>query len=77
MWKASNKMELQHLIYPRTLNIVRRCEVTQYAAEQSKDTPEAKTETKWSCESADITYRICSRNLRTFFPILAAENRGV
>ena len=70
-------MEVQFVFYPRPLNIGRRFEVTQYAAEQSKDTPEAKTETKWSFESADITYRICSRNLRTFFPILATENRGV
>jgi hypothetical protein len=37
-------MEVQHLFYPRTLKGDRRLDVTERAAEQSKDGPKAKTE---------------------------------
>jgi hypothetical protein len=39
-------MEVQHLFYPRTLKGVRRLGVTEHAAEQRKDGPRAKKETK-------------------------------
>jgi hypothetical protein len=39
-------MEVQHLFYPRTLKGDRRVDVTERAAEQSKDGPEGKAETK-------------------------------
>jgi hypothetical protein len=39
-------LEVQHLFYPRTLKGDRRVDVTQLAAEQSKDVPKAKRETK-------------------------------
>jgi hypothetical protein len=39
-------MEVQHLFYPRTLKGDRRLDVTERAAEQSKDGPEAKRDTK-------------------------------
>jgi len=39
-------MEVQHLIYPRAVKGDRRLDVTQYAVEESKDAPKAKTETK-------------------------------
>jgi hypothetical protein len=40
-------MEVQHLFYRRTLQGDRRLDVTQHAAEQSKDVTKGKTETKW------------------------------
>jgi len=39
-------MEVQHLFYPRTLKGDWRLDVTEHAAELSKDGPKAKTETK-------------------------------
>jgi len=42
-WKASIMMEVQHLY---TLKDDRRLDVTEHAAELSKDGPKAKTETK-------------------------------
>jgi len=44
--KVSIKMTVQHLFYPRTLKGGRRLDVTERAAEQSKDVPKAKKETK-------------------------------
>jgi hypothetical protein len=35
-------LEVQHLFYPRTLKGDRRFDVTQLAAEPSKDAPKAK-----------------------------------
>ena len=37
-------MEVQHSFYPPTLKCVRRFDVTEHAAEQSKDVTKAKTE---------------------------------
>jgi hypothetical protein len=39
-------MEVQHLFYPRKLKGDRRSDVTEHAAEQSKDVPEREAETK-------------------------------
>jgi hypothetical protein len=39
-------MEVQHLYNPRTLKGDRRLDVTEHAAEQSKDVSKTKTETK-------------------------------
>jgi hypothetical protein len=44
--KASITLGGQHLFYPRPLKGDRRLDVTQQAAEQSKDVPKAKTKTK-------------------------------
>jgi len=53
---ASTELELQHLIYSRTLKGDRRVDVTEHAAERSKDGTKAKIETKWKCEGADTLY---------------------
>jgi hypothetical protein len=39
-------VEVQHLFYPRKLKGDRRLDVTEHVAEQSKDVPERKAETK-------------------------------
>jgi len=39
-------LEVQHIFYPRTLKGVRWVDVTEHAAEQNKDGPKSKTETK-------------------------------
>jgi len=39
-------MEVQHLIYPRTLKGVQRIDVTEHVAEQSNDGTKVKAETK-------------------------------
>ena len=44
--KSSGKISMQLLFYPRTLKGGRRLDVTEHAAEQSKDGPKAKTDTK-------------------------------
>jgi len=51
-------MEVQHLFYPRTLKGDRRLDVTEHAAEQSKDGSKAKTETKLRYEMTDTIYFI-------------------
>jgi len=46
-------MEVQHLFYPRTLKGDRLFDVTEHAAELSKDGPKAKTRTKGRYERND------------------------